>query len=148
MRFERAIYADGFRLGENFMPKAGFVPLSFTLKDDESDVLRQAVTSLSIHNPNFTGLALTASERKVEQELKDNCSSILTGKKNGWYLLGARAFHKRRTPGLGAEFYVFHVSSGLNFTIQLDEKNLLHFSLESQFYRIISDMLDGRFIAN
>ena len=148
MRFEKAIYADGFCLGEKFLPTEDFEPLSFTLKDDDCKVLEQAVASLSIHSSDFAGLALTSRERKIEQELKDRCGLILTGRKEGWYLLGIRMFREKRKPGSKAEFYVLHVISQLNFIIKLDEKVLPHFTLESRFMRVIDDMLNGRFLNN
>lgn len=145
MRFEEAIYADGFDIARRFELSEDFKPLRLELSDEDAEVLIRAAPALTIKDSSFNGLALTTMERNIEQELIDSSGLILTGRKQGWYLLGCRAMRWRKKVGLKVEFYVLHVVSGLFFTLTLDQNSLPDYRLESQFERVMSDLLAGRF---
>lgn len=145
MRFERAIYADGFDVARRFELGEDFRPLRLELPDKDTEALIRAAPTLTITDSSFDGLALTTTERTIEQELIDDSGLILTGRKQGWYLLGCRAMRWQRVAGLRAEFYVMHVVSGLFFTLDLDRDSLSDYRLESQFERVIDDLLTGKF---
>ncbi len=144
MRYEKAIYADGFERSERFELKEGFVPLTFDLKEADTEILRQAMQPSPILRSNFGGLALTTSVRNVEQQLIDDCGMILTGRKAGWYLLGCRAIREWQEQGLKAEFYLYHKASQLFFTLALAEKTLAHYELQARFDRIIDKIIPAR----
>lgn len=145
MRFESAIYANGFDVMKRFELGDNFTPLCFNLPDEDTGVLIRAAPKIVVTDSSFNGLALTTTERNIEQDLIDNLGSILTGKKKGWHLLGCRAMHWKEDAKLKVEFYVFHIASRLFFTLMLDQNVLSDYRSELRFERVINDLVTGRF---
>ena len=140
MRFEKAVYADGFDRCKRFELKPGFMPLILDLSKNEAEILRLAMEGSPILSSDYTGLALTTTQRRVEQELLDKFQQILNSKVKGWFILGCRKVSGEQGSNIMAELFLYHSSSQLYFALSLSEAKLPQ-HLRSQFHRIIDAII-------